>query len=202
MVSRLLVQGKMRLILLCLVGACTAPLPEPDPLVLPPEPLPEWLNEPDGTYFTRTEVEVDVRLPATPLDAFADAPGATLFAVAEAAGASALATLRAELSEASAQQLEGWFDEVLASNALGRLGILGMAEGIRRLPPDVLVESELTLATGMAHHRLDAIYFDPDTLGDRSALGELASEIIEIDVTTTVAEDPWGDGSSSRPTSS
>lgn len=189
----------MRIALACLVlGACTTPPSEPDPLVPPAVPLPVWTMATDGVFFPWTELTLhgqllpDANGTAPTLRAYAEAPGTTLLALADAAELPVLATLRAQLPPAAAAQLDRWFDEAIGMNVLGRLAILGIAETLELTPYRVVVESELAIDGRIVTHRPTAIYFEPDTLEERHAIAIDADAIAQLQTTATITPTPHG----------
>lgn len=179
-------------VLVLAAGCTTLEPPELSPDVEPPPLVPDVVVAPGGPHRIATLFDLDpgdlvaepAALTRTLLD-YANAPGATMLAAAAEADSAALATLRANLSDAQEQQLAGWIDE--AFNPLGRLLIVSVEWSVGEALETFELESELVFTGGNVTHTVLAIDFTRSGLEQRFELTAGEDDIYEATALITTA---------------
>jgi len=168
--------------ILLLASACTTQEPvELSPPVEPPPLVEDVIVAPGGPHrvMTHFELDLDSLAPGAglteTLTAYANLPGATLLAAADEANVPALATLRADLPDATEQRLAAWIDEAISP--LARLSVLSTEYVVQHALGEFDLQSELAFDSETVTHSLLAIDFTPAGFEHRFDIVPVAGEI-------------------------
>ncbi|MBA3454967.1 MAG: hypothetical protein H0T42_17895 [Deltaproteobacteria bacterium] len=158
----------------------------------PPHPTEPATPKPvaSGNYQVTSTVEITIEAllpePAASLVEtmrdFSTNPGQTLFNAAEDAGVPAVGTIRSALPDYLEDKLEGWINAEVAKMTVDGVPVTQHAATLVAYAETslstVAVESELSLAGGMATHRLTTLDLTPAGLDIRLALDAVPSDIV------------------------
>jgi len=126
----------------------------------------------DGAYALSSAIDIQAAAVVPPrvyegielLRGLRDEPGRTLFDLAESAGVPAVGTVRSALPSSLESRLYGWIDDEVASVTRGdgpvADGIAVALAAAETVLTQVDLTSDLTLAGGVATHRLRGASFD------------------------------------------
>ncbi len=143
-----------------------------------------------GAYQVTSTVEITIEAllpePAANLVEtmrdFSVNPARTLFDAAEDAGVPAVGTIRSALPAVLEDKLEGWINTEVAKMTVGGVPVTQMAATVVTYAETslstVAVESELTIESGMATHRLTALDLTPAGLDTVIALDAVPADIV------------------------
>jgi hypothetical protein len=150
-----------------------------------------------GEYQVTSTVEITIEAllpePAAnlveTLRTFSTNPGQALFDAAEDAGVPAVGTLRSALPSYLEDKLEGWINAEVATMTVDGIPVTQLAGNVVAYAETslttVAVDSELTIGTGTAVHRLTALDLAPAGLDVSIALDAVPSDIVTATAPTS-----------------
>ncbi|MBA3464185.1 MAG: hypothetical protein H0T46_29790 [Deltaproteobacteria bacterium] len=124
---------------------------------------------------------------------FSTNPAHTLITLADEAGVPAVGTLREYLPDYLEGKLEGWINDEIEKLTINGVPVTDVAASFAALAEtsltNISLKSELTIAGGMATHRLTVLDLSPTGIDKQFTLGDLPGDVVSANTTATSTRD-------------